>query len=271
MDEARDSGDVTGDDLGDRGISRRQLIKRGAVVGGAMVWTVPTVQTLNMSVARAQVSPAPVTEATFLVLDSETIDNGTPPNFFVGTEINDDIKSTSQRSFLRFFNDPANIGNEIDLYSGQVGDEGWFALKTIPATWNGAGPTADGLQNYIQAGPGLGDGEDLLDNVPDVTPLRAEGLSALVGQTVAAIVHDGDVGINYGPLTGSLKGAYLGLVAFEVLSVTTHPDGGSVLPVVHIKIVDPAPVFAGTLVLFTSAPAPTSSSDPMDVKPGEPG
>lgn len=254
--------------MGEQGISRRQLLRRGAAVGGLMAWTVPTVQTINMAAARAQVSPPPPepSEAFFLVLDDEAIDIGDPPNSFTAADVLPAGGAwTGQRGILPFFLN--NVGTEIDLWSGQMGDEGWFALKTIPATWDAAGPGSDGLQNYIAAGPGLGSGETLLDKVPDVTPLRADGLCMLVGKTVAALVKDSDVGMNYGPLEGNLQGAYKGKVAFEVMFVTQHPNGGNSLPVVHIKIADAASVFAGTLTLFQNAPTPIDSSLPVDVIP----
>jgi hypothetical protein len=108
-------------------------------------------------------------------------------------------------------------------YIASQRSEGWLALKTTPPSWATAGPTTDGLLNFFQAGPGLGSGrrpERLLDNVRDVTPLRATALERLVGQRICAVVYDGDVSINYGPLSGSLKGANLGVVAFEVLTVS---------------------------------------------------
>ena len=123
------------------------------------------------------------------------------------------------------------MGDTIILFTGEVGDEGWFGLTSIPDAWADAGPTGDGLRNYvgemdsdgnIVIGDGLGVGEDpeaLLDNIPGVTPLRATGLESLVGQQVCAVVQDSDVSINYDPLNGSLKGDSLGRVAFRVLSV----------------------------------------------------
>lgn len=38
----------------EQGISRRELLRRGAVLGGAVVWTTPVVQTLGMGRAFAQ-------------------------------------------------------------------------------------------------------------------------------------------------------------------------------------------------------------------------
>jgi len=214
-------------------------------------------------------------EAFFLVIDEDSIDNGNPPNFFSDTDVNDDIATLALRSELPFFN--AHAGSAITLHTGQVGDEGWFAPKTIPPEWDAAGPSPDGLRNYVgnpsqpyphNVGSGLGTGPDpekLLDKVADVTPLRATGLGMLAGRTVCAVVYDSDVSINYGPLNGSLKGATLGTVAFEVGSVTplTGFSSGS-LPQVEVTILDAEKVCEGTLALFTDAPEPTSSSEPYD-------
>nr|WP_290940715.1 hypothetical protein [Haliscomenobacter sp.] len=46
------------------------------------------------------------------------------------------------------------------MYTGEVGDEGWHALKTIPNSWINAGPSGNGLLNFLAPGPGLGGGED---------------------------------------------------------------------------------------------------------------
>ena len=78
-----------------------------------------------------------------------------------------------------------------------------------------------------------GDSEALLDNIPDVNPLRSTGLQRLVGRQVCAVVFTGDVSISYDPLNGSLKGVNSGTVAFEVLTVIeSRPD----LPQVEIMI-----------------------------------
>ena len=121
--------------------------------------------------------------AVFLLIDEESIDNGTPPNNFSETDVNDQLASLDQRSTLRYFQQ--NIGRQIDLFSGEVGDEGWFAIKTIPNSWIQAGPTSTGTENFLRAAPGLGGGDDdpekYLDKIPDITPLRATGLRMLVG------------------------------------------------------------------------------------------
>lgn len=215
----------------------------------------------------------------FLILDEDAIDNGSPPNFFSETDVNDDLAALARRTELRFFD--LNKGDIIKLHSGTVGDEGWFAVKVIPNSWAAAGPTSSGLENYMgnnrlpyphNVGPGLGTGEDpevLLDQIPLITPLRATGLDLLVGSRVCAVVYDGDIGINYGPLTGNLQGHNLGTVAFEVLDVRELPDysTGS-LPEVTIRILD-ANKFcqARFQQLFLNAPEPESSSEPFDTVP----
>lgn len=215
-------------------------------------------------------SSAQATEAILMAIDEESIDNGNAPNNFSETDVNDQIARLGQRQTLRYFQE--NIGRTITLYSGEVGDEGWHALKTIPSSWISAGPTNNGARNYLAAGPGLGTGDDgpenLLDKIPNVTPLRAKGLKMLTGRTVLAVVYDGDVSINYGPLNGSLKGETLGLVALEVISVARRTDGSSgSLPKVTVKIVSVGNAKAAVLKLFSNAPVPRSSSEPFDINP----
>lgn len=208
--------------------------------------------------------------AVFLVLDEESIDNGNEPNNFSEVDVNDQLAAIGLRTPLKWFKE--NAGREIQLYTGEVGDEGWFAVKTIPDSWKSAGPGSNGLSNYLAPGPGLGSGDDdrevLLDQVADVTPLRARGISMLKGKTVFALVYDGDVSINYSPLNGNLMGSNLGIVAFDVLDVKQRMDGSdSSLPVVTIRIQDSNEVKKFPMALFSNAPIPQSSGEPFDVVP----
>lgn len=208
--------------------------------------------------------------AVFLLIDEESIDNGNPPNNFSETDVNDQLASLDQRSTLRYFQQ--NIGRQIDLYSGDVGDEGWFAIKTIPNSWIQAGPTSTGAENFLRAAPGLGGGDDdpekYLDKIPDITPLRATGLRMLVGQRILALVYDSDISINYSPLNGSLKGETLGLVALEVLQVRKRTDGSSgSLPRITVRILNVDSIREEALKLFMNAPVPQSSSEPYDITP----
>ncbi len=214
----------------------------------------------------------PGTPAVFLVIDEESIDNGNPPNDFSDVDVNDQLAEVGLRDQLRFFRE--NIGGTIDLFTGEVGDEGWHALRTIPSSWRDAGPTDNGTRNYLAPGPGLGaanpddDREVLLDKIPNVTPLRATGQAMLVGQTVCAVVYDSDVSINYSPLNGNLMGANLGIVAFDVVEVRERRDAStSSLPAASIRIRDADEVCAGPLALFANAPEPESSGEPFDIRP----
>ncbi len=208
----------------------------------------------------------------FLLIDEDSIDNGNEPNDFSENDVNDQLARVGLRQPLRYFQQ--NVGRTIELYSGQVGDEGWFAPRTIPNSWTNAGPTSNGARNYFTPGPGLGaenpddDREVLLDEIPNVTPLRATGLAMLTGQTVYAVVYDSDVSINYSPLEGNLQGANLGVVAFDVLQVRERTDGSSSdLPRVTIRIRNVSAVAELELSLFTNAPVPESSSEPFDIRP----
>lgn len=210
--------------------------------------------------------------AVFLLIDEESIDNGNEPNNFSDTAVNDQLAAVGLRTTLEYFKN--NVGKTITLYTGQVGDEGWLAPKTIPDSWKTTGPTNNGTKNFFVPGPGLGasgssvDKEQYLDDVANVTPLRAIGLAMLTGKTVYAVVYDSDITVNYSPLKASLKGDNLGIVAFDVLNVTARTDGSSSsLPAVSIKIRSVSDVAALNPQLFSNAPVPSSSSEPFDITP----
>jgi len=212
-------------------------------------------------------------EAGFLIIDEDGIDNGLPPNFFSDIDVNDQIAEIGLRDQLAFF--AANVGATITLYTGEVGDEGWFAPQFIPRSWDEAGPSSDGLTNFLQAGPGLGspdsegDRESLLDKISNVIPLRADGLEQLEGGTFCALVYDSDISINYDAIiNGNLKGANLGLAAFEVLDVRQlFGISSSTLPEVDIRILDSDEICAGDINLSFEAPHPVTSSEPFDIDP----
>jgi len=224
--------------------------------------------------------PAPSRAATFLVLDADGLQAGAPPNFLSPTEVNENLADISTRSPLNGLQ--TRLGAILTLPTGQVGDEGWFALKTVPSTWTAAGPTLEGVRNFAGdpslpfphgVGPGLGtpdatgNREALLDKIPGVVPLRARGLRMLEGARVCAVVQKGDVSMNYGPVTGSLKGANLGTVAFDVLAVTAAVGGSSgALPNLRVRVRDPRQT-CQSLRLFVAAPVPVSSSQPFDTIP----
>ena len=130
-------------------------------------------------------------------------------------------------------------GTVAPLFTGQTDDFGWFELTQIPQSWIDAGPTTDGLTNYLwAAADGFGiNGEFLLDEIPGVNPLDADELASLVGTTCCAVVYDSDVGIlNDG--FGNLQGATLGVLNLTVLAIGPDP-AGSVLPDITIQVEDP--------------------------------
>ena len=245
------------------------------------------------------------TGALWLVIDEDGIDNGprywpnSATSFTSSTiktwstkDVNDDRPGLAQRLPLRWFVDPVNVGQTFWFFTGQVGDEAWFAPKFIPQSWADAGPDfSDGLRNFLGdptqpfatpkhlVGPGLGTGNDpekLLDKIPHVIPLRAEGLFGLIGKTVCALVWDSDINVNYDKpkpegINGVLKGEKLGVVAFEVLNVVYLSGwSSSTLPRVQLIIRDPNLVCLGTLGLYLTAPEPKSSSEPRDIRPNNP-
>ncbi|HKP97914.1 MAG TPA: hypothetical protein VJ385_19415 [Fibrobacteria bacterium] len=182
-----------------------------------------------------------------------------------------ETSAVGKRTPLKWFAD--NVGREIVLPSGSVGDEGWFAPTTIRIAWKSAGPEiGDGLRNYVAAGPGLGkpdakgNRESLLDNVPDLTPLRAMGLARLEGASICGIVLDGEVKMTYNPRSGNIQGPNLGKVAFQVLGTERASGQSSLeLPGVRVRILDAEAVCADPLTPYLNAPAPTSQCEPRDV------
>jgi hypothetical protein len=211
----------------------------------------------------------PTTAPVFLVMDDDAIDNGGvyfdeygTERIFSSMDVNDDISSPYQRRELRFFT--YHAGKIVWLVSGQVGDEGWFALKRIPYGWGD--DWMHGLYRFVWE-PSFLDWS-YLGEVPFVTPLRGRGLAALVGKTVCALVYDSDVSVNYDPLYGDLQGETLGLVAFDVLDAQRlYGYSSGSLPKVEIRIRDAMTVCKAELTLFRDAPEPWSSSVPYDLDP----
>jgi hypothetical protein len=207
--------------------------------------------------------PSPVV---FLLIDEDSIDNGSQPNNFTEIDVNDLVADLGLRTQLPYF--ASNIDETIELNTGQIGDEGWFAITNIPDSWADAGPTDDGLENFIGVnnlvGQGLGIGrepEGLLYEVPDVTPLGDEHLEMLEGDTVCALVYDGDIN------AGNLAGDTLGIVGFQVDSVDSLNQSSSSLSLATITILDANEVCSGPLVLFTEVPeqADNPASEPPSV------
>lgn len=231
--------------------------------------------------------------STFLIIDEDGIDNGLRfvenptlgiQNIFPSTlrvfddeEVNDDVAAIGMRDVLRYFADADNIGKNVAMLTGQTGDEAWFAPNCIPNSWTsaGSGCATTGSAAFLNGIGNFFDGtinQSLLDQIPDVRPLRALGLKEKVGELICAVVYDSDISINYGSsppyLLGNLQGSTLGVVAFTVLhAVKLNGFSGSSLPEMHVRIEDASNCSPTRL---NDAPIPGSSSEPADVDPASP-
>lgn len=68
------------------GISRRDLLKRGAALGGAVMWATPVVQTLGMGRAFAQTASPPATGQDISYIGINVDCPGTSGDYFVKWE-----------------------------------------------------------------------------------------------------------------------------------------------------------------------------------------
>jgi hypothetical protein len=220
------------------------------VRGCAATAAVAGAVTLLTGPVGAQTSPAMV-----VLLDKDAIATATLPGEPTDAQINATIAAIGARDSLPFF--AARVGQHMVLPGGQDGSEGWFALTSTPATWASTPGAADGLENFIWAGAGLGspdengDRDSLLADVEGVTPLQAEGLEMLVGQPVCALAFASD--LLWTATSMSLAGANLGLVPFRVVSLDYA--GGPTLPSVGVEILSPD-TCSGPLGLLANAPDP---------------
>jgi cysteine-rich repeat protein len=161
-------------------------------------------------------------ELCLIIIDEDGIDNdmrsveraaashGVRPDFLV----NDDRPTKMGNPPLRW--NQLFPGDIALLPTGQVDDEGWFAL---PPVIRYADDRTSNLTNqqWIAAFVNGTLPQDLLDKVRDVMPLRNHELVELVGRTCVAVVYDSDISINYRPEYANLQGERYGLFTFTVL------------------------------------------------------
>ncbi len=171
--------------------------------------------------------------ARVLVLDKDAIRDGVPPNFFTKDEINFYIKDRGQREQLKGFATRASSADPavfvISLPTGKKNNAGFHALTDESLVeWKDCGEGCtlsdnDALRRFVgtwdsAAGKFIPDdgfginGEEFIHKVPGVEPLFGPDLDELVGETICAAVKHSQVKGN------PLKGPYLGLAAFKVLS-----------------------------------------------------
>jgi hypothetical protein len=216
------------------------------VAGIVVAW----VMVGGAAVFRAQTPAPPV----LLVLDQTAIPYGPAPLTMLPESVNALIKAVGLRDPLPYFASRTN--ESLTLPSGQDDNDGWFAIRTVPAMWSTESDSDDGLQNFWLAGPGLGspdengDRASRLTNVGGLVPLRAAGLALLTGRQVCAVVYDGDVTIGGTPPVAQLDGPSLGVVAFEVTSVESSSDR----PAVTVKALNVRETCGGVLAPLAEAP-----------------
>jgi hypothetical protein len=170
-----------------------------------------------------------------VIIDEDGIDNdmrtieqaafshGVTPDYL----INDDRPTKVGNPWFRWNEQFA--GDIVKLPTGQVDDEGWFAM---PPTIRYADDRGTSLtyDQWIAAFVAGTLSQELYDKVRDVQPLWNQELVKLVGRKCVAIVWDSDISMNTQPLYGNLQGERYGKFAFTVLAVEVPgsiPESGS--------------------------------------------
>ena len=199
-----------------------------------------------LSLAPAAADAAP----TFLAIDKDS--KGVTPAFPGDFE---SIKDAAKRKALKDLAD--QFGRELIVDAGAVGKELWVAPQEILPAWVAAGPTTDGLSNlWLHAVAGDKTYDALKDLKFDATPMGAE-LADLAGRTVCALIAD--VKIEHG-LQAKLGGGVTP-IAFDVLAVTPlDVIAAGKLPVLRVRVVDPAEACSGDLLLFSDPEAGSSGN-----------
>lgn len=140
-------------------------------------------------------------------------------------------------------------GNVVTLPMGGPGNEGMFTLPAeLPF------PLANFVDGTVPQ-PSLGE-------VPGIMPVRNQDLAELVGRTFVAIVYDGAIGLNYGPLEANLQGERYGRFAFTVLEVVlpgTISESGSSSSFYDLRIRVEGPIAAGLPLSVPTYDVPADS------------
>jgi hypothetical protein len=188
-----------------------------------------------------------------LILDKSAIDYGDETHLIPEQAANSSVANIGLRDQLPFFG--ARRGESFKLPGGIGASAGWFALRSVPPSWDSQEGLNDGLENFYVAGAGLGSPDDsgnrvsLLGSVPEVVALPSTGIGLLVGRRVCAVVYAGEIEAG---ATTDLGGANLGVVAF---SVTSADAAGADWASVTVQILDARETCSGALGAFSEAPS----------------
>lgn len=74
--------------IGSTGLSRREMLKKGAIIGGTVVWAVPAVEFVGTKLAAAQSNPVPATCFVGPFTNASTFANSTVTFTYVVTATN---------------------------------------------------------------------------------------------------------------------------------------------------------------------------------------
>lgn len=165
-------------------------------------------------------------------------------------------------------------GKTLELSTGQVGDEALFDTQSYPEAFPFGESTSYTHTDFLAEGTaleaelGTNDlqdvewtgadaphfdfiGKKVLDPVPGADPMAKHSqILALPNPDVTHVspVFKSDVAMQerdpskYGSPTANLQGERRGLVAFQIISARPNPKGESYLPLLTIRIVDPATI-----------------------------
>ena len=100
-------------------------------------------------VAHAQTQDPPTL---LLVLDKDAFDYGPAPHLLPEGAVDPDLAAVGVRDELRYFQ--SHLNAQVVLTGGQNGNDGWFAIRTVPASWSTSDDANDGAENFALAGPG---------------------------------------------------------------------------------------------------------------------
>lgn len=195
--------------------------------------------------------PPPV----LLVLDQSAIDYGDESHLIPAGTANEAIASVGLREPLPYF--AARTGESVTIPGATNGTDGWFAVRSVPASWATGDGSDDGLENFFVAGGGLGSPDEngdrvsLLGHVPGVVPLRAAGLNMLFRRQVCAVVYNGHIAPPDSTSATNLAGVNLGVVAFQV---TGLGNSGTQWPTVTVQVLDARQACKGALAAMSDAP-----------------
>ena len=189
--------------------------------------------------------------AGFLLIDEDTIDNGTPgiedisfnwPDCGGGDPsvcVNDDIADPYVRTplFTRG-NDVTGSVEGLVLPTGQLGDEGLFKLTNADPQVSAQTPLATFTTQELFDSTGNAADENNLDKIIGARALTEQEIKDLVGYQVCGLVFDSDISDDPSSGWASLKGATQGVTAFEVTGWQPSPAGGSYLPEIIVRAVN---------------------------------